>query len=102
MHHLEQFKTSIDVVTNQEKEYEQNFKRYTTKEIELKQKDDETPQETIDRKETQLNQIVDLNDRNKLNIQSTIELRKLCLIQIKIIGVSILLFFTRKCLEKEM
>ena len=42
MHHLEQFKTSIDVVINQEKEYEQNFKRYAIKEIELKQKDSET------------------------------------------------------------
>ena len=38
-HHLEQFKTSVDVVINQEHEYEQNYKRYAIKEIELKQKE---------------------------------------------------------------
>ena len=56
--YLHQVKSSIDAVIKQENEYEQNFKRYSIKEIELKQKDDETPQETIERIEIVLDQIV--------------------------------------------
>ena len=73
---IEQIKTSIDVIIKQENEYEQNFKKYSIKEFELKQKEGETSQEAIDRIETILDRIYDLNKRNDLNMQTINELKE--------------------------
>ena len=68
--HLGQLKTSIDVVINQNNEYIKYFKRYSNKNFTIETKEGETLEQQKDKAETILDQLKDINVRNKLEIQN--------------------------------
>ena len=70
---LEQFKTTIDPLIQQNNEYQQNYKRYENKDFTVKQQRGETVDQAIGRIETMMDQIEDVKKRNDLIIQTTTE-----------------------------
>ena len=68
--HLEQFKSSIDVIINQNNQYINTLKRYSNKSFTFELKLGETLEERKDRAETLLDQLKDITERSVLEIQN--------------------------------
>ena len=67
---LEQFKTSIDALMNQNSEYLKNAERYSNKEFIYEEKEGETLEERKNKADTLLDQLDDIKKRIDLEIQN--------------------------------
>ena len=74
---LNQFKTSIDVLINQNNEYVNGIKRYSNKDFLFEKKENETLEEQRNKADTMLDQLDDIHKRNKLILQIVDEFEKI-------------------------
>ena len=67
---LSQFKTSIEVLINQNNEYIDSMNRYLNKEFTIENEEGETLEQRKIKADSMLDQLEDINDRSKLEIQN--------------------------------
>ena len=67
---IEQFKSSIDIIINQNNEYSNSIKKYASKTFEYEIKENQTFEEQKNEIETMLDQLEDINKRNELIVQN--------------------------------
>ena len=67
---LNQFKSSIDSLINQNNEYINSIKRYSNKNYSFEKKKEETYEQQKDRIETMLDQLDDIHKRNEMILQN--------------------------------
>ena len=70
---LEQFKTSIDTIINQNNQHINSIKRYENKDFTIQKKEGELPDQTKLKAETLLDQLEDIKKRNELILQNVNE-----------------------------
>ena len=67
---LEQFKTSIEVLINQNNEYINGIKRYSNKKFIIEKKESDTLEQRKNKADTMLDQLEDITSRTDLIIQN--------------------------------